>query len=255
MFEPDSYRDIFNRRAASYHHAMATWPRARDEEFRTLLSLADIGPGHSVADLHSGGGYLSWYLPAATALYHLETSPVFAGFGRSGTSHPIVLIDEQRLPFADGSIDRVLSLAGLHHIEDKRPVYREISRVLKPGGIGVIADAHRDSNVTQFLDRCVHRLNPMGHRGDYLGPDTDRELAHCGLRVLGSELREYHWRYANAGDMASYCRHMFGMSDASEAQVEQGIEQYLGFRREDGEVKMNWNLYFIKLLKPAAGND
>lgn len=39
-----------------------------------------------------------------------------------------------KLTFADGSFDLVLSLNGFHAFPDKKAAYREIFRVLKPGG-------------------------------------------------------------------------------------------------------------------------
>ena len=43
--------------------------------------------------------------------------------------------DVGALPFADGSFDLVLSLNGFHAFPDKESAYREVFRVLKPGGI------------------------------------------------------------------------------------------------------------------------
>lgn len=42
--------------------------------------------------------------------------------------------DVGALPFEDGSFDIVLSLNGFHAFPDKEAAYREIFRVLKPGG-------------------------------------------------------------------------------------------------------------------------
>ena len=43
--------------------------------------------------------------------------------------------DAGKLPFPDGSFDLVLSLNGFHAFPDKEAAYREVFRVLKPGGI------------------------------------------------------------------------------------------------------------------------
>ncbi|MCM1027668.1 MAG: class I SAM-dependent methyltransferase [Roseburia sp.] len=43
--------------------------------------------------------------------------------------------DIGKLPFEDGSFDLVLSLNGFHAFPDKEAAYREVFRVLKPGGI------------------------------------------------------------------------------------------------------------------------
>jgi ubiquinone/menaquinone biosynthesis C-methylase UbiE len=43
--------------------------------------------------------------------------------------------DVGKLPFPDESFDLVLSLNGFHAFPDKEAAYREVFRVLKPGGI------------------------------------------------------------------------------------------------------------------------
>ena len=50
--------------------------------------------------------------------------------------------DASALPMADGSFDRVISLLCLHNIEDiaRGRACAEIARVLKPGGVALIAD-------------------------------------------------------------------------------------------------------------------
>ena len=42
--------------------------------------------------------------------------------------------DVGALPFADGAFDIVLSLNGFHTFPDKEAAYREVFRVLRPGG-------------------------------------------------------------------------------------------------------------------------
>jgi hypothetical protein len=52
------YAEIFERRAASYHAAMAKYPRARRREFEAVVELLDIAAGQLLVDAPAGGGYL-----------------------------------------------------------------------------------------------------------------------------------------------------------------------------------------------------
>ncbi len=79
------------------------------------------------------------------------------------------------LPFADQSLDLVVSTASLHHWKDPVKVLDEIDRVLKPGGAFYIFDLRRDMALpfylliwfaTQFaVPAALHCVNePMGSR-------------------------------------------------------------------------------------------
>lgn len=58
--------------------------------------------------------------------------------------------DARQMSFTDNSFDVIFSLLCLHNIEDKEEraiAYREIARVLKPGGTALIADYR---NITEY---------------------------------------------------------------------------------------------------------
>ena len=53
-----------------------------------------------------------------------------------------IRVDAQRLPFADGSLAGIFMINSLHHIPDSILALREAARVLRPGGILMLAEPH-----------------------------------------------------------------------------------------------------------------
>ncbi len=62
---------------------------------------------------------------------------------RTGVTVPVVQADVQRLPFADGAFDLVVSAFGaVPFVADSAGVMREVARVLRPGGRFVFSATH-----------------------------------------------------------------------------------------------------------------
>lgn len=252
MFErPLSYKDIFNQRADAYHKAMLDWPNARNEEFEAILKKLVVDEQTRVIDIPAGGGYLANYLPKETQLIHLETSELFTELGHSGSPHPLKLCSLDTLPIRDASIDIVLSLAGLHHTEDKTPLFKEIFRCLTAGGKCVIADAGADSPTANFLDGWLSDHNSMGHSGWYLDSSTTDDLTMAGFTGTSKETRQYHWIFSSKEEAGAYCKLMFGIDLASIDEISNALNQYLGFDPlPDGDIGLKWQLDFITATKP-----
>jgi SAM-dependent methyltransferase len=101
-----------------------------------------------------------------------------------GARFSFVQGDATTLPLADGSIDTVFMLGGIHHVNDRRRLFAEIARILKPGGRFHFREPVSDFFLWRWIRAVVYRLSPI------LDHDTERPLlyretvpvlAACGL--------------------------------------------------------------------------
>ena len=109
-------------------------------ERRALVKrlVGPLTPGRALDVGCGGGGNTGVLRDLGWQVTGLEYSPVAARLARSRRLS-VVRGDAQRLPFADASMDLVMSTDMWEHIEDDAAVARETARVLKPGGRALVA--------------------------------------------------------------------------------------------------------------------
>ena len=245
----DTYADIFEKRGQAYHEAMRRFPCARDREFNALVDRIKPSAGSLIVDMPSGGGYLRNYLPEDDIqLIAVETTKAFYEQCREDerTKRQLSPLSDTALPA--NSVDVVVSMAGMHHVENRSAVFAEVHRILKPGGRFCVADVEEDSVWDGFLNTFVHEHNSMGHEGEFINDIFRADLTASGFSVTSDQLVEYTWDFDSVDDMITYCTLMFGLDRATPEEVEQGIRRYQGYSAR-GTVQMNWGLRFICCAK------
>jgi len=101
--------------------------------------------------------------------------------------------DATKLPFADGSFDRVVTSEVLEHIQDDVAAIRELVRVLKPGGsLGVTVPSWWPEKINWMLSDEYHAPKSVGgHVRIYSRTELQAKLRAAGLEVDG-----YHRAHA-----------------------------------------------------------
>jgi len=117
-------------------------------------ALAQLKPGQVVLDLGSGGGFdvfiAAQKVRSSGKAIGVDMTPEMLGKARASISRftektglsnvEFRLGEIEHLPAADSSIDVVISNCVINLSPDKPQVWREIARVLKPGGKACVSD-------------------------------------------------------------------------------------------------------------------
>lgn len=96
--------------------------------------------------------------------------------------------DATRLPFADGSFDRVITSEVLEHIQDDVAAIGELVRVLRPGGtFAATVPTWYPEKINWLLSDEYHAPKSVGgHVRIYSATELKAKLRTAGLHVTGS---------------------------------------------------------------------
>lgn len=133
---------------------------------RGMLGAAALQPGMCVLDVGCGTGSLVVELKRGqpqVEVTGLDPDPLALARARRKLerAHLSVKLEEgfaDRLPFPDGTFDRVFSSFMFHHLERdvKEGMLREVRRVLSPEGALHLVDFGGESHAHGFFARIIH---------------------------------------------------------------------------------------------------
>lgn len=98
--------------------------------------------------------------------------------------------DATKVPLADQSVDSVVMLGGIHHVNDRDGLFREVARILKPGGRFYWREPVSDFLLWRALRGLIYRLSPA------LDHETERPLRYIETKppLDAAGLTLEHWR-------------------------------------------------------------
>ena len=210
----DSLREIYERRAAvEYAEPVGLPDPAASRKFERILALvAETLPAESLLDVGCGDGrFLAGIarMPdrprrlAGTDISAriLETARRWAE--RDGFEVELIRANMERLPFADASFDRVLTVQVIEHLLDPESGVRELARVLRPEGRMILSTDSSHNHVSRTINAprslLVAALGLRGRRLNVRFPHRDFRLdevtgmiERAGLVVEHSETFGFH---------------------------------------------------------------
>ena len=165
--------------------------------------LGDITGGR-VLDVATGrGGFIGTLkrcLQSYTEMVGIDVSEralkdAWSSYSEESTH--FIRMDAERLGFRDESFDTVSAAKSFHHWINVPQVLSEMRRVLKPGGLLVVCDMHRDVQTeAQRTDMYIHHLGAEVHT--FLGfthnkTFTRQEIVGFAGDLGLSNIKHYDW--------------------------------------------------------------
>lgn len=161
---------------------------------KDALDLAQVRATNRILDVAAGPGSLAIQAAARVAavdaldfssemLAHLQAGLTAAGIQNVSAREG----DGQALPYADGTFDAAFSMFGLIFFPDRAQGFRELYRVMRPGGRAVISSWQPMTRVPVLVSVFQALAAELPHLpfGDGKGPLTDPDDMRRELREAG----------------------------------------------------------------------
>jgi SAM-dependent methyltransferase len=176
------------------HRSLALITRGAFDTRRELATLERwlaLTPGEMVLDVGCSAGLYALTLARAGAQLHaIDRSRAFLreaarNAERAGLAITLVRADAHALPYRDASFDAVAIGATANEFADPARAWREIARVLRPGGRLFCMAAYRSRGIGGWLQTLLHLAGLRFPTSDAL----DAVAAAAGLTLQRREER------------------------------------------------------------------
>ncbi|MDG1995100.1 MAG: class I SAM-dependent methyltransferase [Emcibacteraceae bacterium] len=197
-------KDTWTRCAESYEE---TFAGITNEAVSELIQLGNIGPDCHVLEIGSGPGNLANLLTRLGAeVKGIDFSEKMIAVANQ--HYPDITFKEanaEEVPFVDSVFDCVVANFVVHHLARPEVVFKEIKRVLKPGGKFVFAvwgPPEEQSSIGAFFGAVMahYELSELPH-GPLFGITEksvfDTLFTGAGLTNCALSIHELQWKMDN----------------------------------------------------------
>lgn len=165
---------------------------------RFVNVMRHVGSGERVLNVGCGDGHYNIFLANRfKEVYGIDVNPTDIAIAKKVYHQKNIMYfiaSATSIPFPDNHFDRVVCIEVLEHVKDHKQAIREIARVLKPGGIGIVTVPSENYPFTYdpinwICERLFARYFPIGlwgfgHHRLYTMNKLERLFNHAGLVAI-----------------------------------------------------------------------
>ena len=234
------------------------------QRIRHLLDFAELPQGLRALDIGTGLGVLAVMLAeeGASTVVGVDISPGMleqaeylrlSNLSAATERISFRLAPAQELPFSDDSFDLVTCRLVLNHSRTPERIVREAVRILKPGGILLMAELlSADNPVKRATQNAIEERRNPSHVAARSADQYTKLVTDAGMQIvakqavsLDRELEEWLAAYRTDKADGVVVREM----------MEAGLETDaagINARRRGGAIDFVQRMYYIKAVKPAG---
>ncbi|WP_163568014.1 class I SAM-dependent methyltransferase [Fodinicola feengrottensis] len=198
MTDTSRTRHSYDLVAESYAAELSDELRGKPLDRALLSVVAEISGDGLVADLGCGPGHVAAHLAAnGVRTVGLDLSPRMCATAARATALPFCAADMTALPLRDNTLAGIVCVYSVIHLDatERAQAYAEFARVLRPGGVALIAfhtdDAERAAGDSIILTEWWDQDVELTFR--YLDPAAETcALSAAGLEITARLDREPH---------------------------------------------------------------
>lgn len=174
------------------------WPLAKPY-YRSIAKKAlKLKPdANDIVDIGTGPGFIAIQLAKLTGkkIKAVDLAPNMLKkanelAAKEGVQIETIEADCRKLPFKDASIDLVVSNSLIHMFEDVLPFFKELKRIVRPGGKALIQDFRRNTwaialRLADFQSNVILKNKPLDGLGTVIKASFTKEELDSLLREAG----------------------------------------------------------------------
>jgi ubiquinone/menaquinone biosynthesis C-methylase UbiE len=250
----------FTRQAA--HMASAPAFRAEAVLERLVNALGDAS-SQRVLDLACGPGIVAEAIaPHVREVVGIDATPAMIRLARERFEKAALengrfeVAQAEKMPFADGRFNQVVTRLAVHHFTDPGSVLTETRRVLRRGGRLIVADVVSPGNGEQAgLHNALEQLRDPTHVRMFAAQELAALLRSAGFSVLKQDSWEQPRAFKEWAAIVADPRRTAPLEGMMRALARAGQEAGISLREEDGEVRFTHTWLLLIAQRVESGHE